>query len=120
MKKIVLRDKYGVGFGSFQYDPSHPSTYIARGKLAQDALDFGILAQIDLQPDGTATSPADAQILEKAEQIVYSFFDVLLGYTGAGRGIFKTIRPFASVGEGLFFCQTVMRQVTETVTHMPL
>ena len=42
MKKIVLRDRYGVEFGSFQYDPSRPSTYIARGKLAQDTLDFTI------------------------------------------------------------------------------
>ena len=119
MKKIVLRDKFGVAFGSFQYDPSCPNKYIARGKLAQDTLDFGILAKIDLQPNGTATSPADAPILEKAEQIVYNFFDVLLGYAGAGRGIFRTVRPFAAVG-GEYFCRSVMHQVTEAVTQLSL
>ena len=121
MKNITIENPSGDIVGSFHYDPSRPNTYVARGKLARDTFDreaISALIRISIQPNGTAASPAYAQILEKAEHTVYCWFDTFLGYDGAGCSIFRTVRPFAAVG-GKFFCQTVMKQVAETVTQKP-
>lgn len=121
MKKIELKDRSGGVFGSFRYDPSCPALYRARARAARDVFDreaIQALTQISTQPDGAATSPEFAPAIEMAELTVYRWLDTLLGYDGAGRSIFKTIRPFASVG-GCFFCESVMSRVVETVTQSP-
>lgn len=121
MKKIEIKDRFGNIIGSFRYDPSCPALYRARARAAHDVFDreaFFALFQISIRPDGTAASPAYTPVLEKAERTVYNWFDTFLGYDGAGHSIFRTVRPFASVG-GEFFARRVMRQVAETVTQSP-
>ena len=119
MKKIELKDRSGCVFGSFRYDPSCPALYRARARAARDVLDREViqaLNQISIQLDGAATSPEFAPVIDMAEMTIYRWLDTLLGYDGAGRSIFKTIRPFASVG-GRFFCNSVVPRVAETVTQ---
>ena len=114
MKKIDIKDRSGNVIGSFRYDPSCPSKYLNRGKLAHDALDQDAIEELTktrIRTDGTLVSPADAQILERAELAVYRWFDVLLGYKGAGRDVFRNTRPFASTVDGDFVCGFVMELV---------
>ena len=114
MKKIEIKDRFGNIIGSFRYDPSCPNTYLNRGKLAHDTLDRASIAEVvktSIYTDGTPVSPDYAPIIEKAELAIFRWFDILLGYTGAGRDVFRNTRPFASTVDGDFVCGFVMESV---------
>lgn len=120
-KTVELKDKSGIVFGSFRFDPQTPDKYMEQVSKACNSFDYGAittLQSIDILPDGSPATPADSSTLSNAEQVVYSWFDTALGYPGAGKEIFSGIKPFASVGNR-FFCKSLMPRVVDTLIQKP-
>lgn len=120
-KTVELTNKHGVPFGYFRYNPDTPEEYAKRLSQASASFDvkaLNALVGISILPDGSPASPSESTILESAENVVFGWCDTALGYSGAGKEIFRDIRPFARIGDD-FFCQTLLPRVAETIMPNP-
>lgn len=121
IKNVELTNKHGVVFGSFRYDPDTPEEYAKRLSLASASFDadaLNALAGISTLPDGSPATPDEDTILSNAENVIYQWCDTALGYEGAGKEVFRDVRPFARI-KGVFFCQTLLPRVAETIMPNP-
>lgn len=121
IKTVELTNKHGAPFGSFRYDPDTPEEYAKRLSQASASFDvkaLNALIGISILPDGSPATPSESTILENAENVVFGWCDTALGYSGAGKEIFGSIRPFAKIGDD-FFCLTLLPRVAETIMPNP-
>ncbi len=97
----------GTQVGAF-YAPTNPIPEKAYTEaVTKLRYSFVALNRLNITPDGKIEGKASKNvkaIFARAEQRIYAIFDELLGYEGAAKGFFNTLRPFAKV-KGKFYCE---------------